>query len=153
MAAASDSIGYADPCAGFTVSGSVQNSSAAGICDGSITVAASGGAGATAYLWDNGMTTQTIGALCPGVYTIMASDANGCNATASFTVTEPGIGNGPLSGVVSTTNASANGECDGTATVSVTGGTTPYQIWQSNGTNGAVAGSLCEGYCTWITSS
>lgn len=143
---ATDSVGSPDPCAGFTIAGSVQNVSANGLCDGAIAVTPSGGAATVTYVWSNGTTTQTVTALCPGTYTVTATDANGCTATNAYNVTEPGINNGPMSGSVSTTNASTDGACDGTAVVSVTGGTSPFQYWQSNGANSAVAANLCEGY-------
>jgi gliding motility-associated-like protein len=61
--------------------------SCAGTCDGSVTAAVSGGTAPYAYVWSNGNTTSSITNLCPGTYTITATDQNGCAGNASVVVT------------------------------------------------------------------
>lgn len=55
-------------------------------CTGSTTSMVSGGTSPYAYLWNNNMTTPTASGLCPGTYTIMVTDANGCVGTNTVTV-------------------------------------------------------------------
>lgn len=56
---------------------------AAGANDGTAIAVASGGTPDYTYLWSNGSTTDSIGGLPPGVYTVTVTDNNGCTATAS----------------------------------------------------------------------
>lgn len=66
--------------------------SCAGVADGAIDITASGGTGAINYSIDNGATFQGGGAftgLAAGTYDIMIEDANGCQATAQVTLTDP----------------------------------------------------------------
>jgi len=93
-----------------------------GNINGTATVNASGGTPGYTYSWaPGGKTTQTITGLSVGCYTVTVTDANGCNATASTCVTEPA----PLSAIISATTSSCS-ICDGSAKVTVSGGTLPY---------------------------
>ncbi len=101
------------------------------ICHGeSTTLSASA---ASAYLWSNGATTQQITASAFGIYTVTVTSANGCQASASVTVTDHPMPNFTLNGV--------NVLCENTtAVLSVTGdysylwstGSTDTQITISN---------------------
>lgn len=62
-----------------------------GLCNGTASVTASSGSAPYAYLWSNGQTTPAITGLCPGIYTCTVTDASGCTATSSATITEPAI--------------------------------------------------------------
>ena len=52
-----------------------------GSSDGSATVTTSGGTAPYTYLWDDGQTIATAGALTAGSYTVTVTDANGCTET------------------------------------------------------------------------
>ena len=53
-------------------------------CDGSITATVGGGVGGYSYSWNNGVgTNASLNNLCPGPYTCVVTDANGCTASAS----------------------------------------------------------------------
>ncbi len=55
-----------------------------GILCPSVSATLNAGPGFTAYLWSNGMTTQTITISNPGVYSVTTTDANGCTAVDSY---------------------------------------------------------------------
>ena len=65
------------------------NVSCNGASNGSATVTGSGGAGLYSYNWSNGQTTATATGLSAGTYTVTITDANGCQGTASVTLTQP----------------------------------------------------------------
>jgi len=78
-----------DPCSGVTISvtGTVTNTSGAGISNGSIAASATGSSGFTFNI--NGGGFQASGnftGLAAGNYTITAKNSNGCTGSASFTV-------------------------------------------------------------------
>lgn len=116
-----------------------------GNCDGVVTINPSGGVGPYTYLWSPGnQTTDTISNLCAGSYSVDITDANNCTETFVFSITNT---DGPQLTVTST-DATCNGDCDGTATVQVTGGLTPYSYQWSNGDTTATADTLCPGVYT-----
>lgn len=85
----------------------------------------SGGVPSYTYLWNTGQMTSQITGIAAGTYSVTATDAYGCEATSSFTLTEP-------------TPVLANGidNGDGSATVAPTGGSNPYTYqWGPNAAN------------------
>lgn len=56
--------------------------------EGKIVAAPSSGVAPYTYLWDNGATTSTITTIAPGPYSVTVTDALGCTATASATITQ-----------------------------------------------------------------
>ena len=111
------------------------NISCNGAANGGIVNTVSGGTTPYSYLWSNNATTQNIGALSSGSYTITVSDAGGCSVSAGASVSEPTA----ISAVPTATNATCNGGTDGSITLNVSGGTTNYTYsW----TNGATTQSL-----------
>ena len=61
------------------------------VCDGGATVTMAGGNPAFTYLWSNGETTDVATALCVGVNSVDVTDALGCVASATVTITEPAV--------------------------------------------------------------
>jgi len=55
---------------------------------GSIILEVTGGNGGYTYLWSNGSTDRDQSDLEPGIYTVVVTDQQGCEATLSFTVEE-----------------------------------------------------------------
>lgn len=55
-------------------------------CDGAIDIKILGGTQPFTYLWNNGATTQDLTNLCPGVYRVTVTDAQGCTAQKVFRV-------------------------------------------------------------------
>lgn len=114
--------------------------------NGSATATASGGNGNFTYIWSNGGTTTTISSLPGGTYGITITDGNGCTATSSVTITQPAELVASASGV-NVTCASL-----GSATVSASGGTTPYNyMWQNGATTAAITGLAAGAYGCTVT--
>ncbi|TND07251.1 MAG: fibronectin type III domain-containing protein [Bacteroidetes bacterium] len=123
------------------ISGS-SNVSCFGACDGSASTTMIGVPPAT-YAWaPGGQTIQNPTDLCPGTHTVTMIDANSCQATATVTITEPA----DLTLSSAGTNASCSGACDGSATVTPSGGVFPYTYsWAPSGSITNTAGGLCAG--------
>jgi gliding motility-associated-like protein len=119
--------------------------------NGSATATVTGGAAPFSYSWSPlGGTAVTTTGIPAGTYTITVTDANGCTAldTTSPAITEPPA----LSANISTTDASCNGNNNGTAAISAHGGTPGYSYqWFPGGATGSSSGSLTAGTYTVIT--
>lgn len=127
----------------------VTEVSCAGDCDGGIALDVQGGTGAYTYTWSPvpaaGQGTATASGLCPGTWSVTVADANGCDTTLSFTLTDPA----PLS-LSATTTESHCTSCDGTIVLAVNGGTAPATVqWTSNG-NPAGTGDTLTGICAGV---
>lgn len=61
-----------------------------GQCDGQTVVIPAGGSPSYSYHWlPSGGTSASATGLCPGTYTIIVTDANGCTISSSMAVTQP----------------------------------------------------------------
>ncbi len=97
--------------------------------DGSIVVTVVGATDPITYAWSNSLpNNDTVTGLGSGVYTVTATDANGCTASASYSINKgPGITfNSP---VIENSNC---GQSNGSIVVSVNGGTNPITYTWSN---------------------
>lgn len=96
--------------------------------DGAIDLTATGGTPPYAFVWSgpNGFssTDQNISGLAAGSYAVVITDANGCELSSSYLLTNPE----PLlaTGVVTDESCSSGG--DGTVSIVVTGGSSPYSF-------------------------
>lgn len=97
-----------------------SNVSCNGGCNGSVVASTTGSR--LSYVWSNTEVSSSINNLCPGVYTVTATDANGCANTASATITEP---NG-LQIIANNIIQPSCGNSNGGFSFTVSGGTTPY---------------------------
>ena len=94
-----------------------------GDTDGSIQVNAAGGAGNFTYLWNTSpaQTSETITNIGAGTYSVTISDQNNCQIVAETILNEPT----PLIATIDLySDVKCKGESNGTATPSVSGGTT-----------------------------
>lgn len=109
-----------------------------GKCNGQIAVTPAGGTGLYSYAWGTGATSQTISAVCAGVYTLNVTDANGCMQPFSVPLNNT---NGPSASTITKTDESCFGANDATATVSPNGGTPAYTYsWSTGQTTSSVTG-------------
>ncbi|MBL4710277.1 MAG: SprB repeat-containing protein, partial [Flavobacteriales bacterium] len=103
-----------------------------GNATGSATIRVVGGTAPIGFLWDDAMmqTTATATGLIARVYTVIVTDANGCNESIQVTITEPLL---LTATITAQTNPTCNGIDDGTASVTEMDGTGPYTyLWSAN---------------------
>ncbi len=112
-----------------------------GFSNGTVQTIAAGGTPPYLYSWSNGGVTPSVQNLPANTYTVTLTDANGCSRVKSVTVNQPDL----LTAATSATDATCFGFSDGTAQISVSGGTVPYSYLWSNGMNNAVSQSLPAG--------
>jgi gliding motility-associated-like protein len=123
-----------------------------GNANGTADAVASGGTGPYTYLWSNSQTTAIISNLTGGSYSVTVTDANGCTTTSTVIVANTGA---PVVALQSSSNITCFGGTTGAATVSVTGGSSPYTYaWSPSGGNAASATGLSAGtYTITVTGS
>ena len=97
--------------------------------NGELTVEAIGGVPAFTYLWSDGQTGPIASDLEPGVYSVVATDINGCQDSVLLQITEPFELEAFAAQVV---DVNCFGETDGIIDVTVIGGTAPYTYDWSN---------------------
>ncbi|MFH1320298.1 MAG: T9SS type A sorting domain-containing protein [Bacteroidota bacterium] len=120
----------------FFVTLSSTDETISGGNDGTTSVLVYGSTPPYTYLWSpGGQTTDDISGLTPDLYTVTVTDANGCTYVGSVAVNSFECSSSNLSATVSGTNETSIGASDGTATVTASGGTTPYTyLWSTGGT-------------------
>ncbi|MBP0902413.1 beta strand repeat-containing protein [Mariniflexile gromovii] len=115
--------------------------------------AATGGAGGYTYNWTPGNPvgdgTTSVSGLTAGTWWCTVTDANGCVAVSTFTVTQPAS---TVSGTTVVTNVSCNGGTNGTINLTPTGGTAPYTFnWGGGVTTEDRTGLAAGSYSVTIT--
>lgn len=127
----------------LSASANVQNVLCKGGSSGQIGITVIGGTAPFTYLWNSGQTTQNIGGLTAGSYLVTITDAGGCSVQVASNVTEP------TAVLAVNLNASTAVNCfggnNGSATVTATGGTSPYTYLWNNGSTSVSINSLSAG--------
>jgi gliding motility-associated-like protein len=130
----------------LTASASGSTQTGCGTAIGTATVTPGGGTGADTYTWSGGVIgggqgTATATGLAAGTYTVTVHDTKNCPASTTYNITSAG---GPTASLAASANAKCNTSCDGTASVSVLGGTGAYTYsWSPSGGTAASASGLC----------
>jgi len=102
-----------------------------GLCNGTGSLALSGGTGTTTFFWLPGLQSgNTLNNLCAGSQTVIITSNATCTASVTFTLTEPIV----LTATTSVTNANC-GQSNGAICATVMGGTAGYFIVWSSGSN------------------
>lgn len=130
----------------LSLSTSSTNATCAGANNASVSVTVQNGTAPYTYSWNNGQSTPSIGNLAPGNYTCQVTDATGCTATTSVTVTAPPV----LTLTTTGTNVNCFGGQTGIANAVASGGATPYFYSWSNGLAGATIQNLAAGSYTCV---
>ncbi|MBK5285973.1 MAG: T9SS type A sorting domain-containing protein [Bacteroidia bacterium] len=114
------------------------NVSCYGGSDGEATINVTGGFPPITYLWSNGDTDSIASGLSGLTYSVIVTDSHGCITGTSVTITEPAI----LSAIPSSTNITCNNLNNGTATVTPSGGVSPYTYQWSNSSSAQTISNL-----------
>jgi gliding motility-associated-like protein len=113
--------------------------------NGSIDIIVNGGVPGYTFNWSNGANTEDLNNLPAGTYSLTVIDNIGCIATVnSINITEPNV----LSLSNTSTNALCNRSSEGSISINVLGGTTPYNYLWSNGANTEDLSALSAGTYT-----
>jgi gliding motility-associated-like protein len=128
-----------------------QSVSCLGASDGSVQVTVSGGVAPYSYTWSpSGINTATATSLSPGIYTVNILTTNGCTTSKTVTV---GQGNS-LNLTATSQSVSCFGASDGSAQVTVIGGTAPFSYtWNPTALNTATINGISSGTYTVNVSS
>ncbi len=136
-----DSVLVSEPTP-LSSSASSSDALCSGDNTGMVSVNASGGSTPYTYTWSSGGANASDSLLMAGWYFVTITDSNGCVTVDSALVGEPA----PLSpSIISSTDASCYGDCDGSVTLSCSGGTSPYSYDWSDSQTGSSATGLCAG--------
>lgn len=120
-----------------------------GANDGSATAVVTNGANPYTYLWSNAQTTSTAMGLAPGVYTLTVLDADSCFVIGTAVIQAFQCS---FTGSMLSTDETSAGAGDGTASVVVGGGTSPYSyIWNTGGTTTSITGLSPAVYSVTVT--
>ena len=115
--------------------------------DGAALISVIGGTPPYTLNWSNGQNGDTLIDVSAGDYTLTVIDNQLCEEVFTLSIPEPD----PLEITVSTTDETALNANDGTAGVSVGGGTSPYSYLWSNGEETAFIENLTPGTYTVTT--
>jgi hypothetical protein len=127
-------IQVTEPSALVGVTGVSANVICHGGTTGSIAAQGTGGTGVYTYLWSSGSTSSTLTGIPAGIYSVVVSDNNGCNATQSWTITQPS----PITMQSVNTNILCYGQSSGGIVAQASGGVAPYSYSWTNGLTGSV---------------
>lgn len=131
------------PAAALAVNGVTTNVLCFGGSTGAINITPTGGTPVYSYLWSNGATTQDLGTIPAGSYTVTVTDANGCtNNSYIGNVTQPAAAMS-VNGI--TTNVLCFGGNTGSINITPAGGTPGYTYLWSNGATTQDINSLAAG--------
>ncbi|MEM9325263.1 MAG: PKD domain-containing protein [Bacteroidota bacterium] len=112
-----------------------------GNTDGAIDLSISGGTEPFTYLWAGDVTTEDRANLMEGDYSILITDANGCELDTTITVP---LKAPPISFVPTVMDAPCTGECTGSVSIStITGGVAPYEVQWDDGLIASTRSDLC----------
>lgn len=116
---------------------------------GSIDISLTGQSNPVNFVWSNGATTEDISGLSAGVYTVTATDNNGCVVTGNYTVTNDGVS---LSIASANINDEYCGSGSGSIAITVSGGTAPYNyLWSNGGTTNTITNLSGGTYSLTVT--
>lgn len=108
---------------------------------GAASVVVSGGQPPYSYLWSNGSSSESVSNLSTGIYSVTATDSNGCSAVAEISILV--VSDFTVS--VTPRHVLCFGGNTGSALAIPSGGTPPYSFAWSNGAQTAEATNLSAG--------
>ena len=115
---------------------------------GSIDISVSGGTGTINYTWNNGQTTQDISNLSAGIYDVIVTDNNGCQATAQAVINSSSGSMAIVQPVITNENCSNS---LGAINITVNNANTPTFIWSNGATTEDLSGLSAGTYSVTVT--
>jgi len=142
------SITITQPASALSINTSHTDVTVCGANDGTATAFVSGGTPSYSYSWSGGAITATANNLAGGTYTVTVTDANGCTITGSVTVSQPSN----ISVSISKQDVLCYGDNSGSAVITATGGTPPYNYgWSFGATTRTVTGLVAGIYTVTVS--
>lgn len=136
------------PSSGLTLSPS-SGAAACGNSDGSAEVGVTGGTSPYTYIWNDGATTSSVTGLSAGTYTVNVKDATGCNVDSAVIIVKT---DDSLAAPATTKQMiTCNGDNNGSAYVTASGGFPTYSYSWSNGATTDTVKNLTAGTYTVTT--
>jgi gliding motility-associated-like protein len=116
----------------------ISNVDCHGSSTGSVLISAAGGLAPYQYLWSDGQTVSEATGLKKGNYSLTVKDANLCSVTKSVNIAEPDS----LAVVANSIGPRCSDAGDGSISLTITGGTSPYSVSWSGGLTGTTISNL-----------
>lgn len=117
----------------ISITGTENNVTCFGQSNGSIITNVFGGTPSFSYNWSNGSNQANILNVVANTYTVTVTDAANCTSSEVFSISQPTL---LTATITSLTPVSCFGSADGSAQVTASGGTSPYNFEWSNGASG-----------------
>lgn len=122
------------------------NTTCMGECTGQISIQADGGTPPYSFNWSSGNNQSVLNNLCPGTYTVSASDINGCTADSAFQI----ISSAPVQFTLNQQDQVCNRA--GSAEIIITGNSGGLKIlWSNNDTTLSTSGLNAGNHWVKIT--
>ncbi|MFN8775886.1 MAG: gliding motility-associated C-terminal domain-containing protein [Flavobacteriales bacterium] len=125
----------------------LTNVTCAGLNNGTAVAVANGGTPGYSFNWSNGSQLNSAVGLAPGSYGVTVTDANGCEQSASITITTPE----PIEVTFQLVDVGCAGGSDGQITAIASGGSGALSYtWPDLGITGTTAANLPSGSYTVV---
>lgn len=132
----------------FVTSDSTEDITCFGDMNGSISINVTGGSPGYSYNWSNGDSTNSIGSLDAGSYSVTVTDSLGCTTSESYTISEPTA----MTASSVTVDESSPGANDGSIDLTNGGGVAAYTyVWSTGATTEDISNLAGGIYCVTIT--
>lgn len=119
-----------------------------GDSSGALDLTVTGGTFPYTYSWSNGAVTEDISMLSAGAYTVVVSDAHGCEDSNTVFVINPA----QITITPTITIPECNGDMNGAIVLNVVGGNGTYSyLWDNSSTAGSLSGIGAGAYICTVT--
>jgi uncharacterized protein (TIGR02145 family) len=117
----------------MTIKSQIQQISEYGLSDGKIDITILGGESPFDFVWSNSETCEDLENLCPGIYSLVVTDAKSKMVSDTFKIIEPAPDS--IKVQIEFQNPQSTGSSDGKIILNISGGYQPFSFLWSNGQN------------------